>query len=133
MPRLGIAKDFLTYYAKLQKPVQRAVDAAIGKFSEHTHAGLHLEKLNNAKDPRIRTIRINQSYRGVVLAPETGEVCPVARFTERAVFRNWVSGGGSFAAQDLAAQCCPVGSGQELDNVAFPDGYRVELIEQRRA
>nr|MDT0659100.1 AAA family ATPase [Micromonospora sp. DSM 115978] len=73
MPRLGIAKDFLTDYAKLQKPVQRAVSSAIDKFSEHTHAGLHLEKLSNAKDPRIRTIRINQSYRGVVLAPETGE------------------------------------------------------------
>ncbi|MDG4807223.1 AAA family ATPase [Micromonospora sp. WMMD1120] len=73
MARLGIAKDFLTDYAKLQKPVQKAVDAAIEKFAEHTHAGLHLEKLANAKDPRIRTIRINQFYRGVVLAPDSGD------------------------------------------------------------
>ncbi|WP_334623818.1 UvrD-helicase domain-containing protein [Micromonospora sp. CPCC 206061] len=73
MPRLVIAKDFLGEYAKLQKPVQKAVDAAIGKFAEHTHAGLHLEKLANAKDSKIRTIRINQFYRGVVLAPDTGD------------------------------------------------------------
>ncbi|MEU7810431.1 UvrD-helicase domain-containing protein [Micromonospora chalcea] len=73
MARLGIAKDFLADYAKLQKPVQKAVDAAIEKFAEHTHAGLHLEKLANAKDPRIRTIRINQFYRGVVLAPDSGD------------------------------------------------------------
>ncbi|XRQ13780.1 UvrD-helicase domain-containing protein, partial [Actinomadura welshii] len=39
-----------------------------------THAGLHLEKLNNAKDPRIRTIRIDQFWRGVVLAPDKGDV-----------------------------------------------------------
>ena len=54
MPKLGIAKDFLAEYARLQKPVQRAVDAAIAKFSQHTHAGLHQEKLVNAKDEHIR-------------------------------------------------------------------------------
>lgn len=61
-------------YAKLEPKVRRGVDAAIAKFAEHTHAGLHLEKLNNAKDPRIRTIRIDQFWRGVVLAPDKGDV-----------------------------------------------------------
>lgn len=73
MPRLSIAKDFLPDYTKLQKPVQKAVLDAIGKFAEHTHAGLHLERLNNPKDPRIRTIRMTEFWRGVVLAPEGGE------------------------------------------------------------
>ncbi len=73
MPRLVLAKDFLADYAKLQPPVRKAVDEAIGKFAEHTHAGLHLEKLAHAKDLRIRTIRITQFYRGVVLAPDRGE------------------------------------------------------------
>ncbi|MET9336632.1 3'-5' exonuclease [Nonomuraea sp. NPDC003804] len=72
--QLAIAKDFLTEYAKLEKPVQRAVQEAIGKFTQHAHAGQHLEKVNNARDPRIRTIRIDRFWRGVVLAPETGEV-----------------------------------------------------------
>ena len=61
-------------YAKLEPKVRKGVDAAIAKFAEHTHAGLHLEKLNNAKDPRIRTIRVDQFWRGVVLAPEKGDV-----------------------------------------------------------
>ncbi|MFE2583106.1 UvrD-helicase domain-containing protein [Streptomyces sp. NPDC059378] len=73
MPKLGVAKDFLVEYAKLQKPVQKAVDDAITKFAAHTHAGLHLEKLAHARDPRIRTIRIDKFWRGVVLAPETGD------------------------------------------------------------
>jgi hypothetical protein len=68
MAELAISKDFLAAYARLQKPVQRAVDAAIAKFSEHTHAGMHLEKLKHACDSRIRTIRITDFWRGVVLA-----------------------------------------------------------------
>ncbi|WP_433533003.1 UvrD-helicase domain-containing protein [Micromonospora sp. CA-263727] len=67
MAELAIDRDFLPAYGRLQRRVQRAVDAAIRKFAEHTHAGLHLEKLTGARDPNIRTIRIDQFYRGVVL------------------------------------------------------------------
>jgi len=68
MAELAIGREFLPAYARLQRRVQRAVDAAISKFAEHTHAGLHLEKLTGARDPNIRTIRIDQFYRGVVLS-----------------------------------------------------------------
>lgn len=34
--------------------------------------GLHLESVENARDPRMRTIRINDFWRGVVLAPDDG-------------------------------------------------------------
>ncbi|GLZ08860.1 DNA helicase [Actinomadura sp. NBRC 104412] len=74
MPQLAISKDFLSEYATLEKPVRRAVQRTIEKFAEHTHAGLHLEKLQSAADPRIRTIRIDRFWRGVVLAPESGDV-----------------------------------------------------------
>jgi hypothetical protein len=73
VPKLGIAKDFLSEYVKLDKRIRVAVDAALEKFTEHTHAGLHLEKLEGAKDPKIRTIRITQGWRGIVLAPEGGD------------------------------------------------------------
>ena len=68
MAELAIDREFLRRYAGLPRPVQRAVDAAIGKFAEHTHAGLHLEKLTGARDPHIRTIRITDFWRGIVLA-----------------------------------------------------------------
>src|SRR5690242_5055339 len=68
MAELALAREFLAAYAALQKPVRRAVDAAIGKFAEHTHAGLHLEKIVGSRDPNIRTIKVSDFYRGVVLA-----------------------------------------------------------------
>ncbi|GAA2253245.1 ATP-dependent helicase [Actinomadura luteofluorescens] len=74
MPQLAIAKEFLAEYASLEKPVRRAVQEAIDKFAHHTHASLHLEKLHGGLDPRIRTIRIDRFWRGVVLAPESGDI-----------------------------------------------------------
>jgi hypothetical protein len=71
--QLAIDKGFMDDYSKLEKPVQSAVKAAMDKFAEHTHAGLHLEKLQHPKDDRIRTIRIDIHWRGVVLAPESGD------------------------------------------------------------
>ncbi|MEU5943757.1 UvrD-helicase domain-containing protein [Micromonospora sp. NPDC047548] len=38
----------------------------------HADKGLHLESVNNARDPRMRTIGINDFWRGVVLAPDDG-------------------------------------------------------------
>ncbi|MFD0375588.1 UvrD-helicase domain-containing protein [Streptomyces sp. NPDC127112] len=73
MATLGIHKDFLLEFARLEKPVQKRVHEVFEKFREHRHAGLHLEKLENQRDPRIRTIRITKFMRGVVLAPETGD------------------------------------------------------------
>ncbi|MDW5326169.1 hypothetical protein [Plantactinospora sp. KLBMP9567] len=38
----------------------------------HADKGLYLESVNNARDARMRTIRINDFWRGVVLAPDDG-------------------------------------------------------------
>jgi hypothetical protein len=71
--QLGIGVEFLHEFSRLEPPVRRRTVEAVEKFSVHTHAGLHLEKLNNARDSRVRTIRIDQFWRGVVLAPDTGD------------------------------------------------------------
>lgn len=77
MPRLAIAREFLSGYAKLERSVQASVNAAIDKFNDNSgRKGLNLETVKNARDSRVRTIRIDQSWRGVVLAPESGnEFC----------------------------------------------------------
>ena len=73
MARLGIDKDFLREFAKLEKPIQDRVSEVFGKFEQDPHSGRNLEKINKARDDRFRSIRINQFWRGVVLAPESGD------------------------------------------------------------
>ncbi|WP_433700833.1 UvrD-helicase domain-containing protein [Nocardiopsis sp. CA-288880] len=74
MPQLAIAKDFLNTYAALDKKLRKAVDEALDKFADTYYAGGHLEKVTDSRDPRWRTLRVNQGYRGVVLAPDSGDV-----------------------------------------------------------
>lgn len=74
MANLVLGKDFLRRFAELPKPIQRAVDNALAEFREHTHAGLHLEKIKGARDPRMMTIKITDGWRGVVVAPMKGDV-----------------------------------------------------------
>lgn len=72
MPKLSLSDEFLKDCYELDKRVQRDVFAAIEKFRDG-NPGQHLEKLEGAKDPKIRTIRVNSNHRGVVLAPDGGE------------------------------------------------------------
>lgn len=74
MPTLAIDKGFLSDLVKLEKPVAKRVTEVFDEFDAATHTGLHLEKIANARNPRFRSIRIDQAWRGIVLAPETGDV-----------------------------------------------------------
>ena len=73
MARLAIGKEFLAEYAKLDRDTRSAVDTAIAEFARQTHAGPFLETPRDSRDSRIRTIGINGVWRGVVLAPDSGD------------------------------------------------------------
>ncbi|GAA4562768.1 ATP-dependent helicase [Micromonospora coerulea] len=78
MPQLAFANSFWQSYDVLEKPVKAGVRKAMEKFQQlsiaelHADKGLHLESVNNARDQRMRTIRITDFWRGVVLAPDDG-------------------------------------------------------------
>lgn len=74
MPTLAIDKGFLKDLGKLEKPVYKRVTEVFDEFDAATHTGLHLEKIANARNPNFRSIRIDQSWRGIVLAPNRGDV-----------------------------------------------------------
>jgi hypothetical protein len=74
MPKLAIDKAFLNDLVKLDKPVAKRVTEVFDEFGSATHTGLHLEKIKNARNPRFRSIRIDQGWRGIVLAPDSGDV-----------------------------------------------------------
>ncbi|WP_449060413.1 UvrD-helicase domain-containing protein [Planomonospora algeriensis] len=74
MARLGVYREFFRDFLKLEKSVQEQVMEVFPKFEEATYAGLHLEPVKNAYDARMHTIRITDFWRGVVLAPEKGDL-----------------------------------------------------------
>ena len=73
MARLAIAQGFLAEYARLDKDARRAVEAVVTEFAQRPHAWRYLEKPRHSLDDRIRFFRVNSLWRGVVLAPDTGD------------------------------------------------------------
>lgn len=73
MSTLAIHRDFLRDFGKLEGCVQDRVEAVFTKFSNATFAGLHLEKLAQARNKQLRSIRIDAFWRGIVLAPDKGD------------------------------------------------------------
>jgi hypothetical protein len=72
--RLAISKSFLNDYARLDKDVQGAVDAAVSRLAKDPDPGRCLEKPSQTWDDRIRTMEVDSRWRGVVLAPTTGDI-----------------------------------------------------------
>ncbi|MFE9927190.1 UvrD-helicase domain-containing protein [Streptomyces sp. NPDC005774] len=85
MPQLAFDVGFFAELPKLQPPVRKGVLDAWEKFDRLSldqlfkDAGLKLESLTNPKDKQIRTIRIDQFWRGVVLAPTSGDTFVLLR------------------------------------------------------
>lgn len=73
MAGLGVHLTFMQDFARLQHAVREKVEKVFEKFANATHTGIHLEKVSNAKDDRLRTIRIDRFWRGVVLAHDSGD------------------------------------------------------------
>lgn len=67
MPELLLEKNFLAGLHRLDPVVRQKVLELPGKFEQAHHAGVHLEKLNGCADDRVRTVRVDQFWRGVVV------------------------------------------------------------------
>ena len=73
--KVSISTDFLESYSRISKNKQSRVRDFIEKFkADPASHGLHYEKINNARDPNIRSVRVNDQYRAIVLKPEQGNV-----------------------------------------------------------
>jgi superfamily I DNA/RNA helicase len=71
--RIAITTNFLEAYTALQGSEQRLVKNAFAKFDDLRHAGGHIEKLGG-KNPNVKSLRVNQELRIILLAPESGDL-----------------------------------------------------------
>ncbi|MFC6080452.1 UvrD-helicase domain-containing protein [Sphaerisporangium aureirubrum] len=70
MPRLGLTREALQHYSKLDKSTQKSINDAIAAFTIGGHG--RLEMVPRARDPRIRLFRFSGGTYGVLLASGDG-------------------------------------------------------------
>ena len=74
-PKMAMSSDFLDAFARLPRPQQRGVRTLISRFNaDSTASGLNYERIHGARDAAMRSLRIDQGYRAIVLKPEKGDV-----------------------------------------------------------
>src|SRR4051812_22630136 len=75
MPTVAIASEFLDAFARIPRAQQRKVRDFTEKFkADPKSAAINYERIHAVKDPKVRTVRIDQKYRAVILHPEHGDV-----------------------------------------------------------
>ena len=69
--KVAISSDFLTAFAALPRGIQGKVTEFINKFRNNPKApGINYEKLSNGSDKKICSVRIDDTYRGIVVRQE---------------------------------------------------------------
>ena len=75
MPQVALSKDFLEAYTRLPRPQQKKVREFTEKFRRNpTQTGINFERLEGARDDKVRSVRIDQAYRAIVVHPPKGDV-----------------------------------------------------------
>ena len=71
--KMAMSSDFLVAYARLPSSQQRGVRTLISRFNaDPTSSGLNYERIQGARDPNMRSLRIDRGYRAIVSKPERG-------------------------------------------------------------
>lgn len=69
--KVAISTDFLTSLARLPKSVQCKVSEFVNKFRNNPKSnGMNYEKINSRNDEKMYSVRIDDTYRGIVVREE---------------------------------------------------------------
>ncbi|MCB1633303.1 MAG: AAA family ATPase [Xanthomonadales bacterium] len=75
MPRVAISQDFLLGLGRLPSAVQNRVTRWMLKFQQDpTASGINYETIKGARDANLRSVRIDQDWRGIVCKPDKGDL-----------------------------------------------------------
>ena len=73
--QVAFSKDFMESYSRLPRTIQKKVREFTEKFQrDPTQRGLNFERVEGARDPKVRSVRIDQAYRAIVVHPPKGDV-----------------------------------------------------------
>lgn len=73
--QLAMSADFLRAFSGLPKPLQKKTRTFIDKFRDNPDSpALNYESLHAMRDSKVRTARIDQKYRAVIVHPDEGNL-----------------------------------------------------------
>ncbi len=73
--KIAISNDVFPCMVRMPPAIQPKVSKFITRFQANpTASGINYEKIHDARDKRMRSVRIDQDYRGIVLKPEQGNI-----------------------------------------------------------
>jgi hypothetical protein len=74
-PRVAISDDFLVAFSRLPKGLQKKTREFTEKFrNDPTSSAINYEPIHGMRDEKVRTVRIDQTYRAIVIHPPAGDV-----------------------------------------------------------
>ncbi len=74
-PKVALSQDFLFQLAKLPSNVHsKVLKWAVLFQTDPKSPGINYEKIHGARDPNLKSVRIDQDWRGIVFKPESGDV-----------------------------------------------------------
>jgi hypothetical protein len=74
-PKVALAQDFLANLATLPNTVQgKVLKWALRFQSDPTSKGINYEPIRAARDKNLKSVRIDQDWRGIVFKPSSGDV-----------------------------------------------------------
>lgn len=74
-PKVALSNEFLIQLSKLPANVHtKVMKWAIQFQSDPKSSGINYENINGARDPNLKSIRIDKDWRGIVFKPSSGDV-----------------------------------------------------------
>ena len=90
--RIGFSSDILDAVARLPKAQQKKVNKFLVDFQKNPKgSGLNFERINGAADDRLRSVRIDQTYRAIIKQPESGNLYLVVWVDHHDAAYDWAA------------------------------------------
>jgi hypothetical protein len=92
-PKVALAQDFLANLGTLTSAVQgKILKWALLFQSDPTSPGINYETIKSARDKNLKSVRIDQDWRGIVFKPPVGDVYVLMYVDRHDAAYKWAEG-----------------------------------------
>jgi hypothetical protein len=92
-PKVALAQDFLANLATLSTAIQgKILKWALRFQSDPTSNGINYEPINAARDKNLKSVRIDQDWRGIVFKPPAGDIYVLMYVDRHDAAYKWAEG-----------------------------------------